>query len=256
MTANAVATPLLQLSGLVKRFGALLATDNLTLSVQQGDIHAVIGPNGAGKTTLITQLLGNLRPDSGSIIFDGCDITALPAPVRSRQGIARSFQLTALFPTLTALQNVMLSVQAHQGHSYRFWRPANEDKSLIAPAEEILKRVGLGGHMHIAANSLSHGQQRRLDIAMAIATSPKLLLLDEPLAGMGAGEAAQMVAFIESIRGQYTIFLVEHDMDAVFSLANKISVLDCGRCLVTGLPDDIKRHPEVRRAYLGDSHVN
>ena len=246
--------PLLQLDAVVKRFGALVATNNLSLAVSEGDIHAVIGPNGAGKTTLVGQLLGHLRPDSGTILFDGRDITRLSAPARSRRGIARSFQLTALCRSLTVLENVTLAVQARSGHSFRFWRPTARDEALLEPAREVLRRVGLGAQMGLGAGQLSHGQQRRLDIAMAVATSPRLLLLDEPLAGMGAGEAAEMVALIRSLRGTYTILLIEHDMDAVFSLADRISVLDCGRCIATGLPGDIGRHPEVRRAYLGDSH--
>ena len=248
------APPLLQLQGLYKRFGALVATNDLSFSVAEGEIHALIGPNGAGKTTLVGQLLGHVRSDSGCIIFDGQDITRLAASQRSRRGIARSFQLTALCRSLTALQNVTLAVQAHRGHSFRFWRSTARDEALVKPASDILRRVGLELHLSVNAENLSHGQQRRLDIAMALATAPRLLLLDEPLAGMGAGESAEMVGFINSLRGIYTILLVEHDMDAVFSLADRISVLDLGRCIATGVPGDIGRHPEVRRAYLGEHH--
>lgn len=246
--------PLLQLDGLVKRFGALVATNNLSLSVAEGEIHAVIGPNGAGKTTLISQLLGHLRPDSGTIVFGGRDITGQAAAARSRQGIARSFQLTALCRSLTVIENVTIAVQARSGHSFRFWRATSRDETLLGPARDVLRRIGLETQTDVVAGNLSHGQQRRLDIAMAMATAPRLLLLDEPLAGMGAGEASEMVGLIRSLRGTYTILLVEHDMDAVFSLADNISVLDCGRRIATGTPAEIGKHPEVRRAYLGDRH--
>jgi len=212
----------------------------------------VIGPNGAGKTTLISQLSGMLHPDSGRIRFAGEDITRLPAPARSRKGLARSFQITSIYKEFTALDNVALSVQAHAGHSFRFWRPARREEALRAPARKILDEVGLGARAEIIAANLAHGEQRQLEIAMALATSPRLLLLDEPVAGMGIEESQRMVQFLGTLKGRRTMILVEHDMDAVFSLADRISVLVYGRIIATGTPQEIRANPEVRAAYLGE----
>ena len=243
---------LLEVSGLSKSFGALRATDGVDLEVREGETHAVIGPNGAGKTTLIGQLAGNIRPDAGRIRFGGEDITRLPGPVRSRKGLARSFQITSIYADFTALDNVALAVQAHAGHSFRFWRPAREDVSLIAPAMKVLEQVGLEKRSNILAANLAHGEQRQLEIAMVLATGPRLLLLDEPVAGMGTEESQRMVEFLATLKGRQTIVLVEHDMDAVFSLADRISVLVYGRIIATGAPAEIRLNPEVRRAYLGE----
>ena len=245
-------TEVLKVSNLVKRFGGLTATDNLSLDLRQGEIHAVIGPNGAGKTTMIGQLIGELRPDAGTIHFMGQDITALPVHLRSASGIARSFQITSIFPNFTALDNVALAVQAHDGHSFRFWADARKDKSLRDPAMQALEQVGLAHRAGIVASALSHGEHRQLEIAMALATKPKLLLLDEPMAGMGPEDSARMVTMLRGIKGSVTILLIEHDMDAVFALADRITVLVYGRVLASGTPDEIRVHPEVRQAYLGE----
>ncbi|TMH48553.1 MAG: ABC transporter ATP-binding protein [Betaproteobacteria bacterium] len=243
---------LLEVRGLTKSFGALLASDDVNLEVREGETHAIIGPNGAGKTTLISQLAGNLRPDRGRVRFAGEDITALSAPARARRGFARSFQITSIYPDFTALENVMLAVQAHSGHSFRFWRPAREETALSSPARAILEEVGLSGRCEVPAANLAHGEQRALEIATALATRPRLLLLDEPVAGMGAEETQRMIALLSSLKGGKTLILVEHDMDAVFSLADRISVLVYGRIIATGAPEEIRANLEVRRAYLGE----
>jgi len=243
---------LLEVRGLAKSFGALRASDGIDLEVREGETHAIIGPNGAGKTTLIAQLAGELRPDSGRVRFAGEDITALSAPARARKGLARSFQITSIYPGFTALENVMLAVQAHAGSSFRFWSPAREEPMLRAPAQAILVQVGLGSRADAAGATLAHGEQRALEIAMALAGRPRLMLLDEPVAGMGAEETQRMIAFLSTLKGGKTIILVEHDMDAVFSLADRISVLVYGRIIATGAPVEIRANPEVRRAYLGE----
>ena len=243
---------LLQVRSLSKTFGALRATDDVDLEVEDGETLAIIGPNGAGKTTLISQLAGNLRPDAGRIRFAGEDITSLPAPQRSRKGLARSFQITSVYPEFTALQNVALAVQAHSGHSFRFWRPAREDASLNQPARQFLEEVGLGARGDVLAANLAHGEQRQLEVAMALATRPRLLLLDEPMAGMGIEESQRMIAFLATLKRRHTIVLVEHDMDAVFRLADRIAVLVYGRVIATDSPEKIKMNEEVRRAYLGE----
>jgi branched-chain amino acid transport system ATP-binding protein len=243
---------LLEVRGLAKSFGALLACDDVNLDIREGETHAIIGPNGAGKTTLISQLAGNLRPDRGRVRFAGEDITALSAPARARRGFARSFQITSIYPDFTALENVMLAVQARSGSSFRFWRPAREEAALSSPARAILENVGLGARSEVLAANLAHGEQRALEIATALATRPRLLLLDEPVAGMGAEETQRMIGLLSSLKGGETLILVEHDMDAVFSLADRISVLVYGRIIATGAPEEIRANPEVRRAYLGE----
>ncbi len=244
--------PLLEVRGLCKLFGALRATDNVALDVREGETHAIIGPNGAGKTTLIGQLSGTLRPNAGEIRFAGEDITRLPAPARSKKGLARSFQITSIYRDFTALENVSLAVQAHAGHSFRFWRPARAERALRTPALAILEEVGLGARADVVAANLAHGEQRQLEIAMVLATSPRLLLLDEPVAGMGTEETQRMVEFLGTLKGRKTMVLVEHDMDAVFTLADRISVLVYGRIIATGAPEEIRTNPEVRGAYLGE----
>jgi branched-chain amino acid transport system ATP-binding protein len=244
--------PLLAVRGLVRRFGGLVATDGVDLNVAEGETLAVIGPNGAGKTTLIAQLSGDLAPNAGSIRFAGEDVTALPAAARSHRGLARSFQITSIFREFTALDNVALAVQAHAGHSFHFWRRAREERALREPAREMLARVGLAARAEVVAGALAHGEQRQLEIAMALATRPRLLLLDEPVAGMGIDESQRMVQLLRSLRGAHTMVLVEHDMDAVFALADRISVMVYGRVVATGAPEAIRANAEVRRAYLGE----
>jgi branched-chain amino acid transport system ATP-binding protein len=243
--------PVLQVAGLVKRFGGLVATDNFAIDIRPGEVHAVIGPNGAGKTTLIGQLIGELKPDAGSIRFLGQDITSLPTHKRSHLGLARSFQITSIFQAFTALENVALAVQAHDGHSFRFWRAAAGDARLTQPAMAALEMVGLQDRAHIPANALSHGEHRQLELAMALATKPKLLLLDEPMAGMGPEDSGRMVQMLLRLKGSVSILLIEHDMEAVFALADRITVLVYGRAIATDTPEAIRRNEQVREAYLG-----
>ncbi|MEC7491131.1 MAG: ABC transporter ATP-binding protein [Pseudomonadota bacterium] len=246
---------ILQVRDLNKSFGGVIATDHLDFDVQNGEIHAVIGPNGAGKTTFVAQIAGMLSPDSGEIIFSGQEISTFTAPQRSHLGLARSFQITSVFPNFTALENVALSIQAHAGHSFRFWTPASTDPALIKPAQKILDQVGLGERARSLAGNLAHGQQRQLEIAMALATGPKMLLLDEPTAGMGAEESENMRQFLGNLKGDYSMLLIEHDMDTVFSLADRVTVLVYGRAIATGTPEQIRNNAEVRAAYLGEDEA-
>jgi len=248
--------PLLSVRGIVKRYGGLAASDGVDLDVATGEIHSVIGPNGAGKTTLVGQLSGEIRPDAGQILFDGRDITTVPTYRRSALGLARSFQVTSIFPRLTVLENVALAVQAHAGHSFVFWRPAAEEERLREPAREALARTGLERHASSIAATLAHGEQRRLEVAMAIATEPRLVLLDEPTAGMGPEETRQMVDLLHDLRRDTTILLVEHDMDVVFALSDRISVLVYGRVIATGSPEAIRANADVRDAYLGEEYAD
>ena len=250
-----MAEALLAVRGLIKRFGGLLASDGIDLDVAPGETHAIIGPNGAGKTTLIGQLAGDLRPDGGSIRFADQDVTRLDTPHRARRGLARSFQVTSIFRDFSALDNVALAVQAHAGSSFAFWRPARREPALRHPARAALESVGLGGRAHVLAASLAHGEQRQLEIAMALATRPRLLLLDEPVAGMGPEESQKMVRFLSTLKGRMTIVLVEHDMDAVFTLADRISVMVYGRIIATGTPAEVRGNEAVRRAYLGEDQA-
>jgi branched-chain amino acid transport system ATP-binding protein len=250
-----VADPLLRVKDLVRRFGGITATDHVTLDVAQGELHAIIGPNGAGKTTLISQLTGHLMPDSGSIFLGGEDISRLAAWRRSALGLARSFQITSLLADFTAADNVALAAQAHDGHSFRFWGNARKESGLRQAAQTALERVGLGSRADVLVSKLSHGEQRELELAVALATGPQLLLLDEPMAGLGVTESARMVKLLQELRKEVTIVLVEHDMDAVFALADRISVLVYGRVIASDVPAAIRLNEEVKRAYLGDQHV-
>jgi branched-chain amino acid transport system ATP-binding protein len=250
-----VAEPLLRIENLVRRFGGIVATDNLSLDIARGELHAIIGPNGAGKTTLISQLIGQLRPTAGTIRFAGQDVTHLPAWKRSRLGLARSFQITSLLPNFTAADNVALAAQARGGHSFRFFGNARREKSLRASAHAALDRVGLLGRADVMVSRLSHGEQRELELAVALATKPQLLLLDEPMAGLGITESARMVKLLAELRQELTIVLVEHDMNAVFALADRITVLVYGRVIASDVPAAIRTNEEVKRAYLGDQHV-
>jgi branched-chain amino acid transport system ATP-binding protein len=247
-----VAEPLLRIEGLGKRFGGVIATDDLTLDVMAAELHAIIGPNGAGKTTLIGQLAGEIEPDAGHILFAGQDITRLAVPRRSALGLARSFQITSLFPEFTALDNVALAVQAHAGHSFRFWQPARRAAELREPARAALARVGLDARADTLVSRLSHGEHRQLELAMALATKPRLLLLDEPMAGLGPEESARMVELMRELKQEVTILLIEHDMEAVFALADRITVLVYGRVIASDRPAAIRQNAEVRRAYLGE----
>ncbi len=244
--------PVLHVTNLRKSFGGVCATDNVELSVAPLQTHAVIGPNGAGKTTLISQLSGDLTPDEGMIRFKGRDITHVAPYRRSHLGLARSFQITSVFLDMTVLQNVALAVQGHRGHSFRFWKPVSQDPEIVKPAFATLEQVGLQDRANDPASDMSHGERRQLEIAMALATEPDLLLLDEPMAGMGPEESATMVETLKGLKGEKTMLLVEHDMDAVFALADQVTVLVYGRVIASGAPQDIRSDEAVRRAYLGD----
>ena len=246
---------LLEVRGLTKRFGGVSASDGASLAVAHGELHALIGPNGAGKTTLIQQIAGALAPDAGSIVLAGQDITRLPMHERVHRGLARSYQVTNLFARLSVLDNLALAVQARSGSSLRFWRPARSEAARYEEAARVAARVGLGARLAVSAAALAHGEQRQLELGLALATRPRLLLLDEPMAGMGPEESERMVALIGSLRGEYTVLLVEHDMDAVFRLATRISTLVAGRVIACDTPGAIRVHPEVRRAYLGEEFV-
>jgi branched-chain amino acid transport system ATP-binding protein len=246
---------LLRVENLVRRFGGIVATDHVSLEVARGELHAIIGPNGAGKTTLISQLTGQLLPHAGAIYLAGQDITRVPAWRRSALGLARSFQITSLLPDFTALDNVALAAQAHDGHSFRFWGNARNESGLRATALAALERVGLGARANTLVSKLSHGEQRELELAVALATSPQLLLLDEPMAGLGITESARMVKLLQELRREVTIVLVEHDMDAVFALADRISVMVYGRVIASGAPSEIRQNEDVKRAYLGEQHA-
>jgi branched-chain amino acid transport system ATP-binding protein len=244
--------PLLRIDNLTKRFGSLAASDALSLDVVAGEVHAVIGPNGAGKTTLISQLFGELAPDAGTIVFAGKNIGALTTAERVRAGLARSFQITELLMEYTALDNVTLAVQARFGHSFHFWSNARRLPVLHDEALRALSRVGLGQRGEIVVSEMSHGEQKQLELAIALATNPQLLLLDEPMAGLGPTECASTIALLGGLKGAITILLVEHDMDAVFALADRISVLANGRCVATGTADEIRNNEAVRLAYFGE----
>jgi branched-chain amino acid transport system ATP-binding protein len=246
------AAPLLAVRDLRKRFGGVIATDQVTLDVHEGEVHALIGPNGAGKTSLIAQLSGSLLPDGGEIRFGGHDVTRAPQHRRVRLGLARSFQITRLFRHFTALDNVALAVQARSGSSLSFWRPVAREAALFDEARVLLDEVGLAARADRAAGTLSHGEQRALEVGLALATRPRLLLLDEPMAGTGPEEAHRMVELIERVAAKATVLLVEHDVEAVFRLADRVSVMVNGRVIASGAPDAVRSDPEVISAYLGD----
>lgn len=246
---------ILKIDGLVKRFGGLVATDHLSLTIEPGEIHALIGPNGAGKTTLINQLQGDYFPDEGQILFEGRDVTRDPPHRRALAGMGRSYQITSVFTEFTVLQNVAMAVQAHAGHSFRFWRPALKEQALVDLALAALAQVGMAAEAHRPVVSLSYGQRRQLEIAMALASGARLLLLDEPMAGMSHVESEGVVALLRQLKGRYAILLVEHDMDVVFALADRITVLVYGRPIASGTPEQIRQSTEVREAYLGDESI-
>ncbi|MBR2686351.1 MAG: ABC transporter ATP-binding protein [Aquamicrobium sp.] len=244
--------PILNVRGLVKRFGGLLATDHVDLTVQPGEIHALIGPNGAGKTTLISQLMGELKPNEGTVELAGQSLDALPTARRVGLGLARTFQITCLLPDYTVLDNVALAVQVRQGHSFRFWKSVRADRSLRDEAIAFLAGTGLEPRANELVANLSHGEQKQLELSVALATRPRLLLLDEPMAGLGHAESQQMIETLRGLKNQVSMLLVEHDMDAVFALADRISVLVYGRVIASGSVDEIRQNPEVRTAYLGE----
>ena len=245
--------PLLHVESLTKRFGGLVALDHTSLSVLTGEIHALIGPNGAGKTTLIHHISGAMHADAGRIVFDGHDVTQLPLHQRARQGLVRSYQITSVFPHLSVQDNLALAILATQRSSFGFWRSASTDRVRFSQADAMAERIGLLDHRMQAAGALSHGAQRQLEVGLVLCTNPKLMLLDEPMAGMGPDESRRMVELLKSLRGSTTIVLVEHDMDAVFRLADSISVLVSGRIVASGNAEKIKNDVAVQHAYLGDA---
>jgi branched-chain amino acid transport system ATP-binding protein len=245
----------LRTESLVKRYGALLVTDRVSLDIRMGELHAVIGPNGAGKTTLISQLSGELRPDEGRIRFDDRDVTRLAVHRRARLGLLRSYQITSIFEDFTVLENATLAALGARQHVWRFWRPMLNDVQARRAADAALASAGLSSRVDVVAGELAYGERRQLELAMALAAEPKFLLLDEPMAGMSAQEAAAVTRLLHALKRRYTILLVEHDMDAVFSLADRISVLVYGGVLFTGTPDEVRAHPEVRAVYLGEESI-
>ena len=247
-----MAEPVLRLKGLRKSFGSLVVTDDVTLDVAAGETHAIIGPNGAGKTTLINQISGLIPPDDGKILFSGADVTALPPETRAMRGLSRSFQITSILPRFPVLENVALAVQARVGSSLRFFGRAADESALNLPAMAALEQTGIADRAHLPAGELSHGEKRALELAIALAMKPKLLLLDEPMAGIGREETERLVELLRSLKTQFTMILVEHDMAAVFALADRISVLIRGRLLTTGLPQEVRTEPQVVDAYLGE----
>jgi branched-chain amino acid transport system ATP-binding protein len=243
---------MLELRGVTKRFGGVVATDNVALEVAHGEVHALIGPNGAGKTTLIGQISGSLATDSGRIFFDNTEITAWRQHQRVRLGLARSYQVTSIFKRFSVLENLALAVQARSGSSFSFWRPVAAEAPLLDEARTLSREIGLAERLEVKAGNLAHGEQRALEVGLALATRPRLVLLDEPMAGMGLEESQRMIALIDRIRAGVTVLLVEHDMDAVFRLADRITVLVNGCVIASGNPAEIRADKDVRRAYLGD----
>ncbi|MDX1822097.1 MAG: ABC transporter ATP-binding protein [Paracoccaceae bacterium] len=244
--------PVLQTRGISKSFGALKASSDVSLDLRPGEIHALIGPNGAGKSTLIKQIAGNMRPDSGTVHFLGQDVTALDTVARARRGLGRTFQISALAMEFTVLQNAVLGALGARGDVLRFFRPVMKDAALVEQARDALERVGLQDQAGMRTAELSHGQRRQLEVAVALTLKPKAFLMDEPMAGLGAGGSKRLTGFLDGLRAQAPILLVEHDMDAVFALADRISVLVYGQIIATGTAAEIRTNPEVRRAYLGE----
>jgi branched-chain amino acid transport system ATP-binding protein len=245
----------LKTEGLTKRYGELLVTDAVSIDIPQGELHAFIGPNGAGKTTLINQLSGELRPNEGSVWFGGDDVTSVPVHGRAQRGLLRSYQITSVFEEFTALENATLAALGAREHAFGLWRPMLSNAHSRRAAEEALQATGLAAMADVLAGDLGYGERRQLELAMALAAGPKFLLLDEPMAGMSAQESAEVIRLLQRLKGRYAILLVEHDMDAVFTLADRISVLVYGKVMFTGTPDEIRNHPEVRAVYLGEETV-
>ncbi|MBT8347175.1 MAG: ABC transporter ATP-binding protein [Desulfofustis sp.] len=243
---------ILQVKNLCKSFGAVEASRDLCLNVERGHIHALIGPNGAGKTTVLNLLSGELKPDSGTILLNGDKLDGLPAHKRALAGLGRSFQITSIFENLSVSENMALAILAGEGHNYRFWRNSMKAEAVQKSLADALARVDLIASSSQLAANLSHGEKRQLEVGMALVGGPQLLMLDEPMAGQGAGGTVELKKLIRSLKGQTTILLVEHDMDVVFSLADQISVIVYGYCIASGSPEQIRRHPDVQHAYLGE----
>lgn len=248
-------TSLLSVQGLVKRFRGVSASDGIDLEIHEGEIHAIIGPNGAGKTTLINQLSGEVFSDAGRVVLDGVDITREPVHRRAAMGLARSYQITAVFDELTVSENVMLAVQARSGPSFRFWGDPRKEPKLMEGTREAIGMAGLDAVADRPAAQLAHGAKRQLELAIALAMKPKLLLLDEPMAGTGASESREIVRLLDALRASHTVLLIEHDLEAVFALADRISVLVYGKVIATGTAGEIRANPAVREAYMGDEEL-
>lgn len=252
MTDRIMTDPVLETRGISKSFGALQASKDISLTLMPGEIHALIGPNGAGKSTLIKQIAGGLRPDAGQVFLQGREVTGLDTPARARLGLGRTFQISALAMEDTVLQNAVLGALGASGRPFRFWRAALGDKDLRARAQDALERVGLQEHAATRTAELSHGQRRQLEVAVALTLRPKAFVMDEPMAGLGTGGSLRLTGFLDGLRAEAPILLVEHDMDAVFALADRISVLVYGEVIATGTVEEIRANPDVRSAYLGD----
>jgi len=250
-----MAEALLRIKSLCKSFGAVQANHNLSLNVETGEIHALIGPNGAGKTTLLNLIAGDLAPDSGQIFLAGQEISRLPQHCRAHQGLSRSYQITSVFSNMTVAENLLLAIQAHHGHSFRFWRRGFDVPKLRTELGPALERVGLSERAGVMAGNLSHGEKKQLEVGMALACKPQLLLLDEPMAGMGPGGTVELSKLIRTLKQQMTILLVEHDMEAIFALADRITVLVYGEVVASGTTDEIRCNPTVRQAYLGEDET-
>ncbi|WP_426172814.1 ABC transporter ATP-binding protein [Massilia sp. TWR1-2-2] len=243
---------MLRTESLVKRFGGILVSDAISIDIVPGELHAIIGPNGAGKTTLINQLSGEMASNSGRVWFDGADVTALPIHERARRGLLRSYQITSIFEDFTVRENAVLSAVGAREHGWRFLQPMLGRSGPAKSAQDALVACGLAARADVPAADLAYGERRQLEMAMALAAQPKFLLLDEPMAGMSVQESAAVVAMLTRLKGTYTILLIEHDMQAVFALADRITVLVYGKVMFTGTPDEIRNHPEVRAVYLGE----
>lgn len=250
MSANA--TPLLEVRGLTKLFGGVRANDGIDLALMAGETHAVIGPNGAGKTTLVAQLCGEILPSAGTIALDGADITRMAPYRRAARGLARVFQITSIFKDFSTLENVALAAQGQLAHSYGFWKAVQDDENLNASARNALRQVGLVARSDDPASKLSHGEHRQLEIAMALVVRPRLLLLDEPTAGMGAEESQEILQLLLRLKKTYTMLVIEHDMQVVFALADRVTVLAGGQVIASGRPQEIQANAQVREAYLGE----
>ncbi len=246
---------LLRTESLVKRYGGLLVTDNVSLDIMTGELHAIIGPNGAGKTTLINQLSGELFSNQGRVLFAGKDVTSLPIHRRAQMGLLRSYQITSIFEDFTVRENAVLSALGAKEHAFRFWQPMLGRSALVKAAEDALQAAGLAARAEVPAADLAYGERRQLELAMALAAQPKFLLLDEPMAGMSVQESSAVVALLKSLKGRYSILLIEHDMEAVFALADRITVLVYGKVMFTGTPDEIRQNPEVKAIYLGEESI-
>ena len=247
---------LLEVRGLVKNYGGLRVTDQVSLSLHAGQIHALIGPNGAGKTSLVNQIVGEVCSDAGQVLLKGEDITHWPVAKRARAGLGRSYQINAIIPEFTALENVLLAVQTAQGHNFHFWQAATTQRDLLARSDAVLDLLGLLGLRHQRASHLSYGQQRQIELAMAVASQPDVLLLDEPMAGLGPAETQHMIEVLQGLRKDFAILLIEHDMHAVFSLADQVSVLVYGQVVLCDTPQVVRNSDIVREAYLGDEELS